>query len=372
MALWALAGILLYKDPDTIDGICLEELTMLEIADDAEAADLALDDLGWVNRDATADDVVELRRHLQMRNGIRGLEVFTPDQVERVRDVFYRDGFVVVSDVLNADQLAFLREGVDREIHEIAKRDRYRVGNRGSHRYSFGGASRTGHQMHNLEWAMLIDLPTVTPILTALFDSADYISRGGGGDFCLPGAKEYQGLHSDMGDRKEFGAVTAGSFRDPRGLLTYRDLPCPYICCNFLTVDVNEINGATRQIPGTQHSHEPIPTLDTEPEWMKLSAVCPAPAGSVLIRDVRAWHGGTPNVSDHVRAIPNAEFYAPWFREPMPRSMPRRVYDTLSEHGKKVCRYIVAENHLVTGYRDDLGTGARNVRKKKRDGHETS
>ena len=345
---------------------------MLEIADDAEAADLALDDLGWVNRDATADDVVELRRHLQMRNGIRGLEVFTPDQVERVRDVFYRDGFVVVSDVLNADQLAFLREGVDREIHEIAKRDRYRVGNRGSHRYSFGGASRTGHQMHNLEWAMLIDLPTVTPILTALFDSADYISRGGGGDFCLPGAKEYQGLHSDMGDRKEFGAVTAGSFRDPRGLLTYRDLPCPYICCNFLTVDVNEINGATRQIPGTQHSHEPIPTLDTEPEWMKLSAVCPAPAGSVLIRDVRAWHGGTPNVSDHVRAIPNAEFYAPWFREPMPRSMPRRVYDTLSEHGKKVCRYIVAENHLVTGYRDDLGTGARNVRKNKRDGHETS
>lgn len=368
MALWALAGILLYNDPDTIDGICLEELTMLEIADDAEAADLALDDLGWVNRDATADDVVELRRHLQMRNGIRGLEVFTPDQVERVRDVFYRDGFVVVSDVLNADQLAFLREGVDREIHEIAKRDRYRVGNRGSHRYSFGGASRTGHQMHNLEWAMLIDLPTVTPILTALFDSADYISRGGGGDFCLPGAKEYQGLHSDMGDRKEFGAVTAGSFRDPRGLLTYRDLPCPYICCNFLTVDVNEINGATRQIPGTQHSHEPIPTLDTEPDWMKLSAVCPAPAGSVLIRDVRAWHGGTPNVSDHVRAIPNAEFYAPWFREPMPRSMPRRVYDTLSEHGKKVCRYIVAENHLVTGYRDDLGTGARNVRKKKRDG----
>ena len=309
--------------------------------------------------------MTELRRHLQAHNGIRGLEVFTPDQVDRVRDVFYRDGFVVVSDALSNEQLAFLREGVDREIHEIAKRDRYRVGNRGSHRYSFGGASLTGHQMHNPEWAMLIDLPTVTPILTAIFDSADYISRGGGGDFCLPGAEEYQGLHSDMGDRKEFGALTFGSFRDPRGLLNYRDLPCPYVCCNFLTVDVNEINGATRQIPGTQHSHEPIPTLETEPEWMKLSAVCPAPAGSVLIRDVRAWHGGTPNVSDHVRSIPNAEFYAPWFREPMPRSMPKRVYDTLSDHGKKVCRYIVAEDDLVTGYREDLGIASRNVRKKR-------
>ena len=157
-----------------------------------------------------------------------------------------------------------------------------------------------------------------------------------------------------------------GSFRDPRGLLNYRDLPCPYVCCNFLTVDVNEINGATRQIAGTQHSHEPIPTLETEPEWMKLSVVCPAPAGSVMIRDVRAWHGGTPNVSDQVRAIPNAEFYAPWFREPMPLSMPKRVYDTLSDHGRKVCRYIVADDDLVTGYREDLGSGQRNIRRKKK------
>ena len=330
---------------------------MLDIADDQAAADLALDDLGWVDRNSDAEDVVELRRYLETNNGIRGLEVFTPDQVEQARDVFYRDGFVVVQDALNSDQLAFLREGVDREIHEIAKRDRHRVGNRGSHRYSFGGASLTGHQMHNPEWAMLIDLPTVTPLLTAIFDSADYISRGGGGDFCLPGAKEYQALHSDMGDRKEFGRLTMGSFRDPRGLLNYRDLPCPYVCCNFLTVDVNEINGATRQIAGTQHSQEPIPTLETEPEWMKLSAVCPAPAGSVMIRDVRAWHGGTPNLSDHVRAIPNSEFYAPWFREPMPKSMPKHIYDTLSEHGKKVCRFIVAENDLAKGYREDLGSG---------------
>ena len=213
--------------------------------------------------------------------------------------------------------------------------------------------------------------PATPPILTAIFGSADYISRGGGGDFCLPGAVDYQALHADMGDRREFkdpdtGEVrfTFGSFKDPRGILTYRDLPCPYVCCNYLMVDFNAINGPTRQIPGTQHSREPIPTLENEPEWMRLSTVCPAPAGSVLIRDIRAWHGGTPNLSDEVRAIPNAEFYAPWFREPMPRSMPREIYDGLSEHGKKVCRYIVAEKdeELVTGYRDDLGNAPRRIR----------
>ena len=197
--------------------------------------------------------------------------------------------------------------------------------------------------------------------MTALFGCSNYIARGGGGDFCLPGAVHYQPLHSDMGDRRRIGGQTLGSFYDPRGIMNYRDLPCPYICCNFLTVDSTAINGPTRQIPGTQHSREPIPKLKEEPEWMKLSTVCHAPAGSVLIRDTRAWHGGTPNLSQEVRAMPNAEFYAPWFREPLQLSMPYNIYESLSDHGKKVCRYITArpEIELTTGYKGDLGSTPR-------------
>jgi ectoine hydroxylase-related dioxygenase (phytanoyl-CoA dioxygenase family) len=216
--------------------------------------------------------------------------------------------------------------------------------------------------MHHPEWAMLIDLPTVTPILSAIFGSSDYHARGGGGDFCLPGAVRYQPLHSDMSDRQTYTRADGtsfqhGSFLDHRGQLTYRDLPCPYVCCNFLMVDFTAENGPTRQIPGTQHSRTPIPTLDEEPEWMKLSTVCPAPAGSVLIRDVRAWHGGTPNLSGEVRAIPNAEFFAPWYREPVPASMPRNLFESLSEHGQRLCRHIVTEHDqtLAAGYRADLG-----------------
>ena len=100
-----------------------------------------------------------------------------------------------------------------------------------------------------------------------------------------------------------------------------------------------------------------MPTLEEEPAWMKLSTVCPAKAGSVLIRDVRAWHGGTPNLSDEIRAIPNLEYFAPWYRERTPRSMPREIYDTLSDHGKDIARYIVADSAetLKTGYRTNLG-----------------
>jgi hypothetical protein len=320
-----------------------------------------LQDLGWVNIDLEQKELDRRKEYLKLNNGIKGLEVFHHNDIDDIVRVFYRDGFVVVRDALAQSQLEFLRTGVDREIREILFLDKQRVGNRGSHRYSFGGASMTGHQMHNPEWAMLIDLPTVTPILKSLFGSSNYIARGGGGDFCLPGAVDYQPLHSDMGDRRKIGQDTFGSFNDPRGRLNYRDLPCPYICCNFLTVDFNQVNGPTRQIPGSQHSQEKIPNLREEPEWMKLSTVCPAPAGSVLIRDVRAWHGGTPNLCDQVRAIPNAEFYAPWFREPIARSMPNDVYQNLSEHGKKLCQYIAVPPGvtLTTGYKEDLGSTPR-------------
>jgi len=328
---------------------------------DPSVSSLKLDDLGWVNVKLDQEEIDKRKKFLKSNNGIQGLEVFDHQEIEDIVRVFYRDGFVVVSNVLTPSQLEFLRAGVDREIHNILALDKNRVGNRGSHRYSFGGASLTGHQMHNPEWAMLIDLPTVTPILEALFGSSNYISRGGGGDFCLPGAIDYQPLHSDMSDRRQIEKTIFGSFHDPRGILNYRDLPCPYICCNFLTVDFNRINGPTRQIPGTQHAREAIPRLKDEPQWMKLSTVCPAPAGSVLIRDVRAWHGGTPNLSEKTRSIPNAEFYAPWFREPIATSMPNEIYQSLSDHGKKVCQYIAAPpgEELATGYKKDLGNTPR-------------
>lgn len=334
-----------------------------------------IDDLGWVGVDRDADVLSALRAHLDAHAGIPGLEILRPDEIERATRIFYRDGFVVVRDALDSAQLDFMRAGSARVIEEMMVLDENRSGNRGSHRYSFGGASLTGHQVHQPEWAMLIDLPTVTPILTSIFGSPNYLCRGGGGDFCLPGAVEYQPLHSDMGDRRTLKLATGeevnvGSFHDPRGKLTVRDLPCPYVACNFLMVDFTPLNGPTRQIPGTQHSPEKIPDLAEEPAWMKLSAVCPAPAGSVLMRDPRAWHGGTPNLSNQVRAIPNAEFYAPWFVEPMPISMPRQIYDGLSAHAQRLCRYIVADRgqDLKTGYRPALGSTPMGLKTKNQPG----
>lgn len=291
-------------------------------------------------------DIAKLRSDLESHNGMPGLEILGPGQVADAVRIFYRDGFVMVRDVLDADQVKFLRQGCEREAEEVVAAHPDGKGPRGTYRYSWGGASLTNSVLHREEWVMLVDLPTLTPILTAIFGSSDYHLRRAAGDFCLPGAIEYQRLHADIDDRP-------GGFFDPRGITTIRDLPCPVICCNFLPQDFTKINGPTRQIPGTQHSREKIPELAEEPLWMKYSTVCPAPAGSVLIRDLRTWHGGTPNLTDEMRAIPNCIFLAPWFHERQLPSMPREMFDLLSEHGRRVCEPVVTDAPLETGYTFD-------------------
>lgn len=283
--------------------------------------------------------VVLLRERLAIENGIPNLELVAPDDVERAVELFYRDGFVAVRDALTGSRLAALRRATERVVDEIlaVDPDGSIGGGAGGlpHRYSFGSTSGSRHRLHEPAWVDVIDLETTTPILTAIFGSANYVVGGGGGDVALPGAIEYQGLHADNVWTEPY---------DPIGAITTRHLPVPVVTINFAMVDLTTENGPIRQIPGTQRSTDRIPTLTDEPLWMKHSTICPAPAGTALIRDNRAWHGGTPNLSDHVRALPNIEYYAPWFRsEGINRCMPFDQWERLSKHGKRICRYVVCD-----------------------------
>lgn len=301
--------------------------------------------IGW--KDTASDDpkVAKLREHLAANNGIEGIDTVKPDEIERAVELFHRDGFVVVTDVLDEDQIAFLANGCDEVIKEILALDDGRSGNRGSHRYSFGGSSMTRSQLHRPEWQMLLQLPIVHDYLAAMFGGPDYALRAASGDFCLPGAIQYQPLHSDAADWQPDSIMSKfSSFYDPRGRVSIRDLPCPYICINFIPQDITRLNGPIRQVVGSQNSPAPIPSLDAEPEWMRLSTVCPVKAGAMMIRDVRAWHGGTPNVSDTVRSIPNLEFYAPWFREPIVPGITYADFKKLTPQAQRAARFCVADS----------------------------
>ena len=57
---------------------------------------------------------------MRERNGILGLEVVAPDEVERAAALFHRDGFVAVRDVLPADQLERLRVAAAEVIEQVS------------------------------------------------------------------------------------------------------------------------------------------------------------------------------------------------------------------------------------------------------------
>lgn len=309
-------------------------------------------------------EVEALRRHLKANNGIRGLEICTPDEVERATRIFRRDGFVVVRDALDADHLALFREGCARVLKEILAmpgRDGRRYlaeSGRLPHRYCYGTTSASRQMMHDPAWTSMIDLPTTTPILKAIFASDDYGVWGGGGDLSLPGAIEYQHLHTDGIDEQTDGDGRLAAYRrqEPSlGAEHLTDLPfrtqrlvmdhtSPGVTINFAMTDLTWENGPIREIPGTHTATSPPPKPDEEPEWMRLSTLVGAPAGSAIFRDVRAWHGATPNLSREVRALPSIEYSAPSRHgRHFQKTMPHEIWQSLSPHARHICRFIKHE-----------------------------
>lgn len=309
-------------------------------------------------------EVVALREKLRDNSGLTGLEICDPNELARIGRIFHRDGFVVVRDLLDAEHLELFREGCARVLKDIlsfpglGKRKYLTETKRLPHRYSYGTTSSSREMMHDPVWPAMIDLPMTTPILTELFGTDDYLVTGGGGDVCLPGAIEYQNLHSDLNDTQANGPerlayvkkvgllkkLDPGASSDDLDMRTQRlvfDRTPPIITINFLMTDLTTENGPIRQIPGTQTATCDPPSTGEEPDWMRWSTLAGAPAGAGVFRDNRAWHGATPNLSKEVRALPNIEYAPSWVEESrFVKTMPHEIWETLTPHAQKICRFI--------------------------------
>lgn len=311
-------------------------------------------------------EVLALRQHLLENNGIRGLEICEPSEVQRAATIFHRDGFVVVKDALNPDHLAAMREACERNLRTILSKphdnDRKYVQETGRlpHRYCYGTCSASRQMMHEPAWTDIIDMSTTTPILCEIFGSSDYSVWGGGGDLSLPGAIEYQHLHTDGLDEQQDGQARLErvlklnrlnldqskefkelDFKSQRRVMDFANTG---VTINFTMTDLTWENGPIRQIPGTHTNLSPPPSIYDEPEWMRLSTLVGAPAGSAIFRDTRCWHGATPNLSNEIRALPSVEYSAnPRPGKHFQRSMPHEIWRNLSPHAQKICRNIKAD-----------------------------
>jgi ectoine hydroxylase-related dioxygenase (phytanoyl-CoA dioxygenase family) len=142
-------------------------------------------------------------------------------------------------------------------------------------------------------------------------------------DTPLPGS-DYQRVHADT--RLLFPETTLS-------------LPCYGMVLNVPLVDCTEENGSlefwpggTHLMPGKLHVERLAPHMQSRRANLK--------AGSVLLRDLRMWHRGTPNRSDRPRPHLALVYVRPWYRfEQQVPSVSRAAYEALPESDRRLLRY---------------------------------
>jgi ectoine hydroxylase-related dioxygenase (phytanoyl-CoA dioxygenase family) len=208
-------------------------------------------------------------------------------EVQRAVETFHRDGFVVLVDGLSITETERLGRIVKQKADEIVAADLdgkiAPETKHGDMRYSFGEYGQS------TEWEYLATNERVLSIIRNIWGGRAFRAVGAGGDFVLPGGT-WQGLHNDNSWR------AAGE-------------PVPrVITVNYYVSEVSPECGPIRIVPGT--ARFPVPNsrvTNSEPEWMR-RAIVTGKAGYAVIRDPRAWHGGTPNNSSSPRYMPNLEY----------------------------------------------------------------
>jgi len=168
----------------------------------------------------------------------------------------------------------------------------------------------------------IIASPFVLPIVEALVGE-DCICHYLASDTPLPGS-DYQTVHPDIYQLfPENSAV----------------LPPYSIVVNIPLVDAREDNGPLEIWPGGTHHYvaQPAQVATLAAEMQSVRVIMPA--GSIVIRDSRMWHRGTPNRSSAPRPNFTLIYSRFWLRlryRPIP--IPQSTYDKLSPRAQRLFR----------------------------------
>jgi hypothetical protein len=172
--------------------------------------------------------------------------------------------------------------------------------------------------------------PLVLPIVEALVGE-DCICHYLASDTPLPGS-DYQEVHPDV-----FQLFPESD----------RVLPPYSIVLNIPLVDATDVNGPLEIWPGGTHHYvadrADVPRLAAQMQSQRVLM----PAGSLLIRDSRMWHRGTPNRSNAPRPNVTLIYSRYWLRlryRPIP--ITQAAYEGQSPRAQRLFRL------------EDIGTGA--------------
>ena len=200
------------------------------------------------------------------------------------------DGFVVLADVVDPEHIAVLRDKMLEDLPAILSRD--------DTPFNF---TRSNVQQ---------DPPPIEPYLFKdvlvnefVIDVTEAVLGKGlvnafySGNTALPNTDQRQPTHADIGHLWPNSAHAT---------------PAYALVVNLPLVDMDASNGSTEIWPGS-HLDTSVAMQEGDikvaPEKLDAWSATRPPiqpkvrAGSVLIRDIRMWHGGTPNPSDQARPM---------------------------------------------------------------------
>lgn len=193
------------------------------------------------------------------------------------------DGYVVLEDIVDHDHLDILRDKMTEDSNTLLGREQW------------GGAGRIANHLQQgpppfapYIFPDIVANPITNHLTTALLGAGAYNSFYNGNTNC-PGSGT-QPLHMDTGH-------------------LWPDMnpshPTATVVVNFGLRDVTADDGAIELWPGTHLVGDVGRRIDDEIEANRRAEVAPIRGemkkGAALIRDMRLWHRGVPNVSDLAR-----------------------------------------------------------------------
>jgi ectoine hydroxylase-related dioxygenase (phytanoyl-CoA dioxygenase family) len=233
-----------------------------------------------------------------------------PEHLTQAVDALRDEGYVILENAVDRQHCALLRDKMLADIDTILSRDdtpfNFNIGNIQQDPPPF--------EPYLFRDVLVNDavIAVTKSILGAGLKNAFY-----SGNTALPGREVRQPVHADAGHLWPGMEVATPPFA---------------LVVNVLPVDVSPENGSTELWPGTHmDTAVSIDQRDIKVAGEKLEArrkISPpnqptAPAGSMLIRDMRLWHAGMPNHTATPRPMIAMIHWVSWWAVDRPMVFPQ-------------------------------------------------
>ncbi|KAI1373240.1 hypothetical protein F4677DRAFT_225146 [Hypoxylon crocopeplum] len=261
-----------------------------------------------------------LTQHGRLRNTPTIVKASSPEvqkgflearNLEKAVGALHRDGLVVVEDVIPHESLDQLNKKMVQDARALQAR-----GEDGPFNYNTGNLQQDAPPVAEYFSPSIFTNPIATQITTAVLGPRlkwTFCSANSAMPPLPGGTPARQPVHSDA------------DFRHP-------DHPFALVV-NVPLVTMTAENGSTEIWLGTHNRESGIDAQEgahgerasgriRESMLAERGETCPpcqpvVKKGSIVIRDLRLWHAGMPNLSDEVRVMLAMIHFAPWYRNPM-------------------------------------------------------